>query len=211
MTHNNRTVRILGSVAVACACSVFGARAQEPACRTGATALADAYVLANPLYSYFFGNLEQYVANNVEHFRADGDAVRCAAALSQAFLRSAIQLHDPGEQGRRDQLNAQLGAWNISPGPQESSPSSQLYGVAMQLSRLARVLPAAASGDYGPLWTPTTELEQMQIVAGQMLRMLLQDPDMRDIMSQVEPLIRELARLEHEALRRAAETLANAR
>jgi len=170
--------------------------------------LADAYVLANPMYSYFLGELEPYLADHSEHFGANGDSVRCAAALARSFLGSAIQLYDPSDLSRREELNAQLGVMGISPGQQESSPSSQLYGVSLQLSRLARVLPAAAAGDYGPLQTPTNELEQMQLVAGQMLRMLLQeDPEMTAL---IEPLVREMANLEQQAIRRAAQTLANA-
>jgi hypothetical protein len=207
MRHRNATSRILGAF-LGIACLGLAVHAQEPGCRTGAAALADAYILANPLYAYFFGELEPYVAANSEHFRANGDAVRCAAALSRSFLASAIQLYDPNDRRRQDELNARLGEMGISPGPQESTPASQLYGAAMQLSRLARVLPAAAEGNYEPFRTPISELEQMQIVAGQLLRTLLQDPGIAGIMAQVEPVVRELASLEHQALRQAAAKLA---
>ncbi len=183
-------------------------RGQEPGCRTGATALADAYVLANPMYSYFLGlELESYVAQNQEHFVANGDAIRCGAALARAFLNTSIQLYDPGDAERQQELNAQLGAMGISPGQQEATPASQMFGASLQLSRLVRVLPSAAQGDFEPLRTPTTELEQMQLLAGQVLRVLLQnDPDMA---ATIAPTVKELARLEHEALRRAAASLAN--
>lgn len=208
MKHHNATSRILGAVLAASAWFGVQAYAQEPGCRTGATALADAYVLANPMYSYFLGELEPYVAGNSEHFAANGDAIRCAAALSRAFLGSTIQLYDPSDRERQDEANARLGAMGIAPGQQEATPSSQLLSASMELSRLARVLPAVAVGDYGPLRTPTNEIEQMRQLAGQVFQMLLAgDPEMA---AMIQPLIRELASIEHRALLRAAERLANA-
>jgi len=204
MNRRDFTSRSLGAALAASACLGLQAYAQDSGCRTGGTALADVYVLANPIYSHFIGELEPYVANNREHFATNGDAVRCAAALSRAFLGSAVQLYDPNDLRRQQELNAQLGAMGISPGPQESTPSSQLYGAAMRLARLARVLPAAAEGNYEPFWTPINELEQMQILAEQVLRMFLRDPGMAEIMAQVEPIVRQLASLEHQAIRQAA-------
>ncbi|SRR6266568_6374095 len=209
MQRRGLTSRILIALVGAITFSGLQAHAQDSGCRTGGTALADAYVLANPMYSYFLGELEPYVAANTQHFGANGDSVRCATALAQAFLGSAVQLYDPGDLARQQELNAQLGAMGISPGPQEATPSTQLFGLSMQLSRLARVLPAAAARDYRPLRTPEGELEELQMMAGQTLRMLLQqDPDMAAVL---EPLVREMAGLEHQALRQAAERLASAR
>jgi hypothetical protein len=181
----------------------------EPACRTGGKALADAFVLANPLSAYFFGSLEAYVANNTHHFRAGGDAIRCANALARAFLGSAVQLYDPSDLRRQQELNARLGSMGISPGPQQPTASNQLYGISMQLSRLARVLPPAAAGDYGPLYTPTNELEQMQLAAAQVFQILLQDPSMASIFAQIEPIVREGANLEHRIISEAAARLAS--
>jgi hypothetical protein len=92
-------------------------------------------------------------------------------ALSQAFLSSATQVYDPDDLRRRQELDAEIGAMGINPGPQQATPSQQLYGISMQLSRLARVLPPAADGNYEPLYTPTNELEQMQIFAAQMFQL----------------------------------------
>lgn len=201
---------VRGFSGVAAAVVLFGSPVwgQEPDCRSGATALADAYVLANPMYSYFLGiELESYVTQNREHFATNGDAIRCGAALARAFLSASVQLYDPGDAQRQQELNARLGAMGVSPGPQEASPASQMFGASLQLSRLVRVLPSAAAGDFEPLRTPTTEIEQMQLQAGQILRVLLQnDPDMA---ATIAPIMKELARLEHEALRRAAANLAN--
>ena len=145
MNHQRLASRILSAFVAASACVGLQAQSRDTGCRTGGAALADAYVLANPMYSYFLGELEPYLADHSEHFGANGDSVRCAAALARSFLGSAIQLYDPSDLSRREELNAQLGVMGISPGQQESSPSSQLYGVSLQLSRLARVLPAAAA------------------------------------------------------------------
>lgn len=184
--------------------------AQEPACRTGATPLADAFVLANPLYALVLGQeLEIYVPANREHFGANGDAVRCARALARAFLGSSIQLYDPTDVQRRQELNTQLESMGISPGQPEATPAGAMYGAAMQLSRLARVLPAAADGDFGPLQTPANDLEQSQLQLGSVLRLLFaQDPEMLDV---IRPLIQNAAALEHQALVRAAQQLAHAR
>jgi hypothetical protein len=78
----------------------------------------------------------------------------------------------------------------------------------MQLSRLARVLPPAASGNYQPLYTPTNELEQMQIFAAQMFQPLMQDPTMASVMAQIEPLAVEAAQLEYQIINQAAARLA---
>jgi hypothetical protein len=141
--------------------------AQEPACRTGAGLLGDAYVLAHPLYSIFFDEtLDHYVVENRTHFVADGDAIRCANALARALLVASVHLYDPTEQRRRDALNVQLQSMGVSPGQQEASPSSQLFGLSLQLSRLSRVLPSAADGDWGPYQTPVNDIEQLQMFAG---------------------------------------------
>ena len=180
----------------------------ETACRTGGDALANAFVRANPISAHYFGTLESYVSANPGHFQYGGDAIRCAMALSQAFLSSATQVYDPDDLRRRQELDAEMGAMGISPGQQQATPSQQLYGISMQLSRLARVLPPAAGGNYQPLYTPTNELEQMQIFAAQMFQLLMQDPTMASVMTQIEPLAVEAAQLEYQIINQAAARLA---
>lgn len=205
--HLQKTVRLLTALYLSfLVCSVAYS---ESGCRTGGTALADVFVRANPIYAYFIGSIESYVTNNQMHFRSGGDSVRCAAALSQAFLGQAIGMYDPNDLRRRDELNARMGTIGISPGPQQPTASQQLYGLSMQLSRLARVLPPAADGNYEPLFTPTNELEQMQFFATQMLRMMLQDPSMVSTMAQIEPIAREGIDLDHHVISQAAASLAN--
>lgn len=206
-----RSVLSIRLILALCVCCYTGspAFAADNGCRTGAPFLADVYVLANPMYALFFGSLESYVTTHKGHFSVDGDATRCAAALSKALMVGAIQAYDPQERIRRDELNARLGAMGVSPGPQESSASSQLFGMSMTFSRLARVLPPAAQGNFGPLNTPTNELEQQILVAGQMLQFLLQDPEMRAVLSTTEPLIREIAVMDHQFVVRAAASLAD--
>lgn len=184
--------------------------AGEPACRTGAVAVADVFVLANPMYALYFGDLAVYLNANRARFRVEGDAIRCAGALSRAFMGSAVKLYDPVDVQRRQALDARMRANGINPGPQQPTASSMMFAMSMQLSRLARVLPAAAEGNYGPMNTATTELEQMQIFAESMLRVLIQDPTIRAMFASLEPLIREAAQFDHNFIRVAAERLGNA-
>lgn len=177
--------------------------AQDNGCRTGGSALANAYVRVHPLYARIFGDLASYVASNREHFVEDGDAIRCARLMSQALLNSAFQAYDPNELQRRNELNARIGAMGISPGPQSASPSAMFYEMAGQMSRLATALPRAAQG--GPL---QGHLTQEQAFAIQLLEMLLQGPDMRGIMDQIEPLLRELGNADYRLVLSIVQNLA---
>jgi hypothetical protein len=121
-------------------------------------------------------------------------------ALANAFVRAnPISAHYFGT------LESYV---SVNPGQQRTTPSQQIYGISMQLSRLARVLPPAASGNYQPLYTPTNELEQMQIFAAQMFQPLMQDPTMASVMAQIEPLAVEAAQLEYQIINQAAARLA---
>lgn len=209
MTSTHGYARALAAVAVVAAGFLAAApAAAEPACRTGGVAAANAYVLFNPIYAVYFGRFEDYVAQNRAHFRAGGDAVRCIIALSPAFLNAGIQLYDPADLQRKQELDAKLGAMGISPGPQQPNAGNTLFGMGMQLSWLARGLPAAADGNYVPFNTPANEIERMQLVARAMLQQLLQDPTVRQTFATMEPLIREAAQLEFRMILIAAERLA---
>lgn len=211
MTSTHGYSRVLAAAAVAAAGFLGAAPATaDPGCRTGGVAAANAYVLFNPIYALYFGRFEDYVAQNSEHFRADGNAVRCLAALSRAFLGAGIQMYDPADLQRKQQIDAELGTMGISPGPQQPTASSALFGMGMQLSWLARGLPAAADGNYVPFNTPANEIERMQLMARVMLQQLLQDPTVRQTFAAMEPLIREAARLEYKMITDASARLANA-
>jgi hypothetical protein len=177
----------------------FAAFAEE-GCRTGASALGNAYVRANTLYAHFYGDIESYVAEHREHFVAGGDSIRCAQALSQALMSGAMRRYNPDDLRRKRELDARMGAMGISPGPSQPSASQQLYGMSLQLSRLARVLPPAVNGNYQPLRTPANQLEQQQMFATQLLVMLLQDPEMAGVLQQVEPIIKDAVNLEFQIL-----------
>jgi len=186
------------------------AAAQEPACRTGAQAMADAYILANPVYMSFFSvTLEQYVADNRAHFVEGADAIRCAAAVARAVLVESFQLYDPTEQQRRDWVDAQMAEMGLPQSGQSHDPpsaSTQLYMLSEQLSRLTRTLPAAAVGDWGPFQTPQNDADVLYNIARQMLpAMLQQNPELRD---QLAPLIQQSVQLEQTALLRLAGRLA---
>lgn len=207
-TRRPRSVHVL-LVVLLCILLAPSAVLAEPACRTGGDALANAYVRVNPFYTYYFGSLESYVANNRAHFQSGGDSVRCAAALSQAFLNQSMRLYDPDDLRRQRELSAEMGAMGIQPGAQQPTISQQLYGISMQLTRLVRVLPPAAAGNYEPLYTPTNELEQMQLFAAQMLQMMLQDPSLASIMVQIEPLAKEAAQVEYRIISQAAASISD--
>jgi hypothetical protein len=158
------------------------------------------------MYAYIYGDLESYIESNEEHFRAGGDSVRCARALSQALMKGALQSHDPKAAReaiqRKQALDTQLGLLGIAPGAGLGQPtvSDQLFGMSLQLARLARVLPPAANGDVQPLYTPTNEFEQLQLFATQLMKMLLQDPMVAQAFRQVKPMIEEAANAEFKLL-----------
>ncbi len=166
-------------------------------CDTGASALGNAFVRMNPIYAYYFGSLESYVKNNREHFIVDGDAIRCAEALSSALFNKSVSRYDPNALRRKQELDARLRNMGVSPGPAQQTPSQQLYATGQQLKRLARVLPPAANGDIRPLNTPVNELEQLQMLATRMFMRYMQDPWMASLFKDIEPLIKESAELDY--------------
>ena len=191
--HNTSVFAIL----IGCLLTPLAATAQ-PTCRTGGEAIANAYVRANPIYAAFFGRLEDYVASNRSHFQAGGDAIRCAQALSRELMQGAIQNYNPNALQRQHEMNARLGGMGISPGPVQPTVFMQIQSMGQQSARLARVLSAAADDNFQPLYTPTNELEQMQMFAALMLPTLLQDPTVRAAIQQQEPLIKESANMEYQ-------------
>lgn len=172
----------------------------QTGCQTGADVLANAYVRSNPMYALYFGNLESYIAENRMHFAENGDAIRCARAMSAALFRGSIRSYDPTALRRQQELNSQLGSMGISPGPAQASPSAMFYEMGQQMAWLAKVLPAASRGNYQPLRTPVTDTQRMKAFATQMLQSLLQDPSVRQTFVQMEPLFREAAQMEYKQL-----------
>jgi hypothetical protein len=184
--------------------------AADNGCRTGGAALADAYVLANPVYSLFFGSLKSYLAaNNKEHFRQLGDSVRCATALSRAFLGSAVELYNPNELRRQQELKIRLREMGVLTGKDQPTEAGQLYAISVQLSRIVRVLPAATDGNYEPLRAQINELEQWQMFARQTLLLMIEDRSFWPVLAQAWPLIRDTADLEYQFIRQAAERMAH--
>ena len=166
-------------------------------CGDGVVALGNAYVRANALYALYFGRLPAYVDANRAAFAAGGDAVRCAQALSAALFAGAVQTYDPAILEQRRQLDAQLGSLDIRGGNHAPTQSEMLHMMGRRMAWLGRVLPAAAQGDYGPMFTPVDELQRMEMVAGQALEIVLGDPDMRAIFQSLEGMIREVAEMEY--------------
>jgi hypothetical protein len=185
----------------------MAAHAAESGCRTGGDALANAYVRASLVFAYFFGDLPTYVVQNEAHFGANGDAVRCAAALSEAFLASSAQLYNPEDVRRQQQLNDQLGKLGI-PGAQQPTVSAQLYMIGVQLARLARTLPALTGGNAGPFYTATNMIESQLIQADQMFSIMMRNPMtaqmLVQILSQNEALFRRAGALQYQIIFNAA-------
>ena len=107
-------------------------------------------------------------------------------------------------------MNARLGAMGISPGPPQQTASGNLYTMSIQLARLARTLPAAANGDFGPYYTPTNDMERLQIFAERMFPQMMQDPTLRAVIAQHESLIKQAAQAEFQMVLHAAQRLSNA-
>lgn len=186
---------VASGIVLAAAC----AQAQN-GCLTGADAMANAYVRSNGIYVLYFGDLESYVAENRALFAENGDAIRCARAVSAALLQGAIQTYDANALRRQQELNARLGGMGISPGAAQPTASIMFREMGQQIAWLADVLPAASRGNYGPLHTPVTETQRMKAFANQMLQSMLQDPYMRQTFILMEPLIREAAQMEYQQL-----------
>lgn len=184
------------------------ALAGEPACRTGGPFLAEAAVRSNPLFEAIEGSFAEYVAANASHFGVNGDAVKCARAMSAALIASAAQVFDPGEVQIRDHVRRQMEAQGLSAGPQQATLSEQYFALAMQMNRLARGLPALAAGDMRPYATPTNQLEELHVFAENMLRMLMADPNVRQAIMAQLPLLRRAIQAERQMLANGAARMA---
>jgi len=182
----------------------------EPACRNGGAYIANAFTRANPLYAMYYGDLPSYLRANQAHFGEGSDAVRCAAALSRAFMSDSIRLYDPADAQRKQLLDARMAQLGIGskPGSQQPSMSSILFMMSISMGRMARNLPAAAQGDFGPWFTPMNDFESMQIMAERLLRQFLQDPSFRSIFAPYEQLFREAAEFDHYFVLQATQRLA---
>ncbi|UCE90211.1 MAG: hypothetical protein JSW10_05175 [Pseudomonadota bacterium] len=195
--------RIFSAPAVLFACLLaMPAAADDNGCATGAGALADAYVRTDPVYAYFFGDLELYVALNHTHFASGGDAVRCAHALAQALVKGNIQGHTaPDALRRRQDLDKRLDAMGIAPAPgQGTTAALQFATMSLQIERLARVLPRIAGGDYEVLLNAANQIEEQRMVVARNLGKLFHDPTAAGAFAQLEQPIREVADGEHQLI-----------
>ena len=189
--------------AILCA-ALWATPALANGCREGASALGNAYVRTNPLYTYYYGTLERYVEQNRAKFTQDAPAIRCSRALARALMNGAITSYDPQALRRQQELNAKLGSMGISPGQQQMTASGQLMLMSQSFARLARVLPPAANGNFGPLRTPTTQFEQLQMFAAQMYAAMMT----RDVLEHVRPDVTQAAEAEYDFIVGLARSLA---
>lgn len=166
-------------------------------CDTGAVAIANAYILVNPMYELAHSeSLENYVRNNAEHFVRNGDAIRCARAMAAALIHTAVENYDHEAIRRQQELNAKLGASGVTrSGSEVQSIAAQFYFMGQQIALLAEVLPEAAEG--GPL---RTYLNPEQQAATQFLSGFLQDPSYRDLFISMQPMLLEMAKIEFDIL-----------
>ena len=172
--------------------------ASAQGCRTGADALANAFVRINGMYTLFFGKLVDYVAQNRSHFAANGDSIVCARRLSQALTAGAINSFDPAsERATRnmyDRLNSSgVGGYQAPP----PSRSMMLLQTGQAMAWLARVLPPAAQGNFAPLNSPQTQMEQLWVMGLQMSESLLQVPAVRQVYLSMEGIIKASANAEY--------------
>lgn len=175
----------------------FPSQALAAGCQTGVEALANVYLRFNPIFAYYFGSMESYINQNRAHFATGGDSIVCARRLSQAWSQGAFKNYDPQDRVRRDRISTELGTLGISPGQSTSSPATNLYFASLQMAKFADTLPYAANGNYGPLYQPRNEVEQMQLFAMQMFPVLLQDPSMVAVLEQIRPQAIELGNIEY--------------
>jgi len=204
----SRATRMI--VAVAICAFTLNACSTSHSCTSSAPAVAEAYVRANPMYAWVIGDLRSFVSENREHFRAGSDAVRCAAALSEAIMTSSNQLYDPKQVARKRMIDARLGAIGVSPGqPQPSMSQSDLYlHMSMQLSRLAKTLPALANDDDRPWYTPTNQFEQQQILGERYFKQIVQNPTVGWAFKQNRTVLLQGAQIERQIIVIAASRLA---
>jgi len=184
------------------------AHAQSP-CQSGAAYAANAYIRFNPLYEVYFGDLKSYITANGAHFRAGSDAVKCLSALSDAYRQHSHQLYDPADVARKVEIDRDLARHGISSGAPQPSASSLAYGMSTQLAQLARGLPSAANGNFGPLVIPTNKQERTQYLARQLFPLITQNPTVREVFAALEPLIREAAELEYKMIMQTATSIAS--
>lgn len=199
---------LLGAIVVAVSPWTPVALSQDSGCGTGGQTAVTAYLTSNPFYASLVGDFDRFVSANRGLLVEGSPAVRCLAALSTALLRSSLQLYDPGERARLDELNARMGAMGIQPQRSEGSAADQAYAMSRRMARLARSLPAAANGDWQPWTTPASELESMEIMAEQLLSGVFSSAEMREVMQQITPMLREVLFIEFMMLSKQATDLA---
>jgi hypothetical protein len=156
----------------------------------------------------YFGDLKSYIAANGAYFRAGSDAVRCLSALSDAYRQHSHQLYDPADVARKAEIDRDLARVGISSGTPQPSASSMAHGMSTQLAQLARGLPAATNGNFGPLVIPTNKLERTQYFARQLFPLMIQNPAVHEVLVALEPLIREAAELEYKVIMQTAASIA---
>jgi hypothetical protein len=173
-----------------------------PPCRDQASveALSEAYILSvvllesQTVLATMPDSLSVYVPRHAALFRANGESIRCARALSLALLRQVVNLYDRKAYDDAMEVATRYGLPEFA-APIASSMSAPLAGVldiAIELKWLSEVLPAMADGNTDPYYatgSPNRLLRRSGLPTFE-LGLEMVPPEVREamIMEQVRPL-----------------------
>ncbi len=207
----NDASNTLPALALSASLVLFGlpTLAADNGCSTGGSALADAYVVADPIYATFFGDeTGAFVARNRQHFLAQGDSVRCARALANAFAQKAAQVYDPELQAIRNQKRRELEGQGIPIGSGLPDASGGYVLISYELARLVEGLPPAAAGDFERLGQAQNEFEAEKWSRARGLAKMMQLPPFWPTLRAFRPGVEQARELDREMIRDAAAALA---
>jgi hypothetical protein len=181
--------------------SIHGCISQPP-CRDKASveALSEAYILSvvlmesQTVLAMMPDSLSVYVPRHAALFRANGESIRCARALSVALLGQVVNLYDRKAYDHAMELAAGYGLPEFA-APIASGMNVSVAGVqdmAIELQWLSEVLPAMADGNTDPYYStgsPNRLLRRSGLPTFE-LGLAMVPPEVREAMirEQVRPL-----------------------
>ena len=176
--------RYFGQPTSAQVASVGGRTCPDRAARV----LARAYVRSNPTFQ---GDIVAHIAQNRLYFVEDGAAIRCAEALGKRLVYTGVKAYDPTAYERAMGVGPAEHAGAVA--DSINSRPADLVAMGQELLWLAKVLPSAARGDWGPYETTGTPMrQQIRQVLPIYQQLMSMDPAMAQIvqgmMQQFEPV-----------------------
>ena len=143
--------------------SVHGCMSQSPPCRDQASveALSEAYILgtvvmeSETVLATMPETLYVFVPRHAALFRADGESIRCARALSLALLRQVVNLYDRKAYDDAMELASRydLPEFAKTIASRMNAPLAGILDMAIELQWLSEVLPAMADSNTEPYYT----------------------------------------------------------